>query len=36
VEAAALEPRTAQRRRDAGLERAAAFSWDRTARGVTR
>ena len=30
----ALEPATAARLRAAGLERARAFSWDRTARGV--
>jgi glycosyltransferase involved in cell wall biosynthesis len=30
----ALEPQTAQRLRQAGLQRAAAFTWDRTARGV--
>jgi glycosyltransferase involved in cell wall biosynthesis len=30
----ALEPQTAERLRRAGLERAAAFTWDRTARGV--
>ena len=31
---AALEPETASRLRAAGLRRAAAFSWDRTVRGV--
>jgi glycosyltransferase involved in cell wall biosynthesis len=30
----ALEPQTAERLRRAGLARAAAFTWDRTARGV--
>jgi glycosyltransferase involved in cell wall biosynthesis len=30
----ALEPRTAARLRAAGLRRAAAFTWERTARGV--
>ena len=30
----ALEPATAARLRAAGLARARAFSWDRTARGV--
>src|SRR4051812_23538461 len=30
----ALEPQTAERLRQAGRQRAAAFTWDRTARGV--